>query len=86
MNEWEADRALVAGRVAAVRLRNCYKHDLLREGSSLEKFVENAAREFVGRDYLNYGVVMQAAWNYLEAIANERGYESLSDYWQDKVS
>lgn len=85
MNEWEAGRAFVAGQVAGVALLFKYKHDLLRQAATLEEFIEGHVREFVGWDYLDYGALLKPVECHLTAIANERGFSTLQEYWNAKV-
>lgn len=85
MNEWEAQRAMVAASVAAVDLQLRYKHDLLRVAATLEAFIESYVRQFVGVDYLNYGALLKPVESHLSVIANERGFATLQDYWDAKI-
>lgn len=85
MNQWEAERAMIAARVAATSLYLQHKHDILRQGKTLQEFIEAHVRQSIGWDYLGYRALIQPVSNYLNVIAEERGFDNLQQYWNAKI-
>lgn len=86
MTEWEAERTMIASSVAASNLYLLYMHDILSRASTLEEWIEVHVRQYVGWDYLNYRPLLKSAEAYLEIVAEERGFENLQDYWNQKIA